>query len=127
VLARTVYQIVNVISQVLEPYMMVCTCSLFHYAGFSYKWTNIVHQNPTAWNILGKTGFVWGSTAFCMVVWAYFRLPEIKGRTYEELDILFNNKVSARNFKKTKVDAYASTSQEELVQEVQSHELVEKS
>jgi len=104
VLARTTYQIVNVISQVLEPYMM----------------------NPTAWNILGKTGFVWGCTAFCMVIWAYFRLPEIKGRTYEELDILFNNKVSARNFSKTKVDAYASSSHEELVQEVQSHEIKEK-
>lgn len=51
-----------------------------------------------------------------MVVWTYFRLPEIKGRTYEELDILFQNKVSARNFSKTKVDAYASSSQEEIVQ-----------
>ncbi|KUJ08799.1 sugar transporter-like protein [Mollisia scopiformis] len=93
VLARTTYQIVNVVSQVLEPYMM----------------------NPTAWNLLGKTGFVWGSTAFVMVVWSYFRLPEMKGRTYEELDILFTNKVSARNFSKTKVDAYASSSREEFV------------
>lgn len=50
-----------------------------------------------------------------MVVWSYFRLPEIKGRTYEELDILFANRVSARHFSKTKVDAYASSSREELV------------
>lgn len=100
VLARTAYQIVNVISQVLEPYMM----------------------NPTAWNLLGKTGFVWGSTALVMVLWSYFRLPEMKGRTYEELDILFNNKVSARNFSKTKVDAYASSSREELVEDAEIKE-----
>ncbi|RDW58444.1 sugar transporter-like protein [Coleophoma crateriformis] len=100
VLARTSYQLINIVSQVLEPYMM----------------------NPTAWNLLGKTGFVWGATAFIMVVWSYFRLPEIKGRTYEELDILFANKVSARNFSKTKVDAYASSSAEELVHHAEMKE-----
>lgn len=66
-------------------------------------------MNPTEWNLLGKTGFFWGSTAFCIFVWSYFRLPEIKGRTYEELDILFMNKVSARKFSKTHVDPYAAT------------------
>lgn len=42
-----------------------------------------------------------------MATWAFFRLPEPKGRTYEELDILFANGVSARKFSKTDVDAYA--------------------
>lgn len=42
-----------------------------------------------------------------MAVWAYFRLPEPKGRTYEELDILFAKGISARKFHKTRVDAYA--------------------
>lgn len=38
-----------------------------------------------------------------MVVWAYFRLPEMKGRTYRELDILFERGVPARKFKETVV------------------------
>lgn len=42
-----------------------------------------------------------------MAVWAFFRLPEPKGRTYEELDILFAKGVSARKFAKSEVDAYA--------------------
>lgn len=42
-----------------------------------------------------------------MTIWAYFRLPEPKDRTYEEMDILFANGVSARKFSKTNVDAYA--------------------
>jgi SP family general alpha glucoside:H+ symporter-like MFS transporter len=95
-LARTAYQIVNVVSQVLEPYFM----------------------NPTAWNAAGKTGFFWGGTAFIAFIWAYFRLPEPKGRTYAELDILFATGVPARKFASTHVDVYGigpSPSQEGLV------------
>lgn len=84
-LARVTYQIVNIVSQVLESYFM----------------------NPTAWNASGKTGFFWGITALLTFIWAFFRLPEARGRTYEELDILFARRVPARMFSKTKVDAYA--------------------
>jgi SP family general alpha glucoside:H+ symporter-like MFS transporter len=95
-LARTAYQVVNVVSQVLEPYFM----------------------NPTAWNASGKTGFFWGGTALLVFIWAFFRLPEPKGRTYAELDILFATKTPARKFASTHVDPYAigvSPSQEGLV------------
>ncbi|KAH8703986.1 putative maltose permease [Talaromyces proteolyticus] len=85
-LARVSYQVINVVSQVLEPYFM----------------------NPTAWNASGKTGFFWGCTALFTFIWAYFRLPEAKGRTYEELDILFARKVSARKFASEHVDAYGA-------------------
>ncbi|KXG51983.1 General substrate transporter [Penicillium griseofulvum] len=97
-LARTAYQIINVVSQVLEPYFM----------------------NPTAWNASGKTGFFWGGTAFIAFVWAFFRLPEAKDRTYAELDILFVQKVNARKFSSTVVDIYAvhtAESQDRLVNE----------
>lgn len=68
-------------------------------------------RNPTAWNASGKTGFFWAGTAAMVLTWAFFRLPECKGRTYEELDILFANKIKAREFKKTYVDAYAGAGQ----------------
>jgi SP family general alpha glucoside:H+ symporter-like MFS transporter len=57
--------------------------------------------NPTAWNWGAKTGFFWGGWCFLCLVWTYFRLPEPKGRTYGELDILFENRVSARKFRTT--------------------------
>ena len=51
----------------------------------------------------GKCGYVWGGTAlFCLIV-AYFGLPEYKGRSYRELDILFARRVSARKFSSTQV------------------------
>jgi SP family general alpha glucoside:H+ symporter-like MFS transporter len=57
--------------------------------------------NPSAWGWGAKTAFFWfGLNTLCLI-WTYFRLPEPKGRTYGELDILFTNKVSARKFRTT--------------------------
>ncbi|KAF5565278.1 maltose permease [Fusarium phyllophilum] len=63
--------------------------------------------NPTAGNWCGKTGFFWGGCSFVFFIWTYFRLPETKDKTFEELDLLFANNVATREFAKYKVDAYA--------------------
>lgn len=55
--------------------------------------------NPGEANLQGKLGFVSGSLALICFVWAYFRVPETKNRTFEELDLLFDQKVTARKFK----------------------------
>lgn len=39
-----------------------------------------------------------------MLVWSFLRLPEPKGRTYAELDVLFEMRVSARLFRTTVVN-----------------------
>ncbi|RJE26625.1 Maltose permease [Aspergillus sclerotialis] len=57
----------------------------------------------TAWNWRAKSAFFWAGVCFCCIVWVFFRLPEPKGRTYAELDVLFANKVSARKFASTEV------------------------
>lgn len=54
----------------------------------------------------GYVGFVWGGCATIVFIWAYFRLPETKDRTFHELDILFAKKISARKFASTNVDAF---------------------
>ena len=60
--------------------------------------------NSTGWNVAGKCGYVWGGTAVVCWILAYFFLPELKHRSYREIDILFNRKVSARKFKSTVID-----------------------
>lgn len=60
--------------------------------------------NPTGWNLAGKCGYVWGSTACVCWMMAYYFLPELKHRSYREIDILFNRKVAARKFKTTIID-----------------------
>lgn len=84
-LSRIAYYIAQVVCNVVNPYML----------------------NPTAGDWRGKTGFFWGGFAALFFVWTWFRLPETKGKTFEELDILFLRCVKARDFAKYSVDAYA--------------------
>jgi hypothetical protein len=61
--------------------------------------------NPESLNWRGYTGLFWGTTAIATFAWAWYRLPETKGRTYEELDLLFAQGVDARKFESTNVRA----------------------
>lgn len=99
VLARNTYQVVNIISGFFVQYQL----------------------NPEAWDWAGKTGFFWAGSAALTALWAYFRLPEPRDRTYEELDILFAKRVSARKFSKTQVDAYAEAESADLPIESEKH------
>lgn len=61
--------------------------------------------NPTEGNWKGKTGFLTGGICVVLLAWSYFRLPETKGRTFMELDILFSKKeLKTRDFKNYQVD-----------------------
>jgi SP family general alpha glucoside:H+ symporter-like MFS transporter len=57
--------------------------------------------NPTRWDLAGRCGYVGGGTATAMWVPGYFFLPEHKGRSYREADILFRRKIGARQFRGT--------------------------
>ena len=65
--------------------------------------------NPTEGNWKGKAGFFWAGTASLTALWAYLRLPELKGRSYEEADLMFHRGVSARKFGSYQIDAYEET------------------
>jgi SP family general alpha glucoside:H+ symporter-like MFS transporter len=84
VLSRNVYNLFGIVNGVIMPYML----------------------NPTAWNWKGKTGFFWAGMCAICTLWTYFRLPEPKGRTYGELDVLFERNISAKKFATTQVDPF---------------------
>lgn len=84
VLGRNCYNIVGVITSVLTPYML----------------------NPGAWNWGNYTGFFWAGICFGCIIYTYFRVPEPRGRTFAELDLLFERGVSARKFASTSVDVF---------------------
>jgi len=56
--------------------------------------------NPTALNWRGKTALFYGGLSTICTVWCWFRLVETKGRTYEELDLMFVRGLKTREFKK---------------------------
>ncbi|KAK1820909.1 hypothetical protein LTR12_004621 [Friedmanniomyces endolithicus] len=84
VLGRNLYIIVGIITSVLTPYML----------------------NPTAWNWGNYTGFFWAGLCLGSLGYTYFRVPEPRGRTFAELDVLFERRVSARKFAGTEVDVF---------------------
>ncbi len=85
VLARNCYSIAGLFSNTATPYML----------------------NPTAWNSKGKADFFWGASCLLSTIYCYFRLPEPSGRSYAEIDLLFDNHIPARKFSKTGPVCYA--------------------
>ncbi|EHK18647.1 uncharacterized protein TRIVIDRAFT_69846 [Trichoderma virens Gv29-8] len=67
----------NIISTIAMPYML--------------------NSDQANWG--GKAGFLFGGISFFCAIWCHFRLPESQGRTFEELDILFQRRVPLREFK----------------------------
>jgi SP family general alpha glucoside:H+ symporter-like MFS transporter len=83
-LSRVAYNMAAIVANILTPYMI----------------------NPTAWGWAQKAGFFWAGTAFLVLIYHYFRLPEPTGRTFAEMDLLFERGVSARKFKSTQINAF---------------------
>lgn len=81
VLARNCYNVSAIIFNIITPNML----------------------NPSAWNWGAKSAYFFTATCALCLVWTYFRLPEPKGRTYAELDILFERRISARKFSATRI------------------------
>jgi len=53
--------------------------------------------NPDKANLKGKVGFIFGGLSTAATVWSFFYIPELKGRTFDEIDHMFQNKVNPRS------------------------------
>lgn len=78
----TAYALVLVVINVLQPYLL----------------------NPGAINAGGKMEFLYAGLSLLSWFWCVWRIPETKGRTYEELDLMFERRVKTRDFKKYKFE-----------------------
>lgn len=90
VLARGVYVIGGIITGQLTPRMVT--------AG--------------EWNWGAKGAFLYLGTNLLGLVYCYFRLPETKGRSFGQLDVLFHNHVPARKFASTVVEQFEEEAQD---------------
>lgn len=48
-----------------------------------------------------RSAFIYAAAGFIGLILMYFFVPELKGRSFEEMDELFDRKIDARNFHKT--------------------------
>ncbi|KAH8665062.1 MFS transporter [Tricladium varicosporioides] len=104
VLGRNLYNIVGIICSVLTPYML----------------------NPGEWDWGNYAGFFWAAICFCCIVYTYFRVPEPQGRTFAELDLLFERGVSARKFASTKVDVFEESIDGSVMEKYEGEKYSEK-
>lgn len=85
---------------------VVLARNAYNIASIGANFLNAPMLNPTAWNLRGKGGFIWA--AFCLVtlLWCYFRLPETRGLSQPEIDILFEKGTRARDFGSVQEEAF---------------------
>ncbi|EOA88554.1 hypothetical protein ACJQWK_02089 [Exserohilum turcicum] len=73
-------------------------------AGFVGAWlttfTAPYFINPEAMNWGPRYGFIWAPSCAIAATWVFFFLPEVKNRTLEEIDEMFEARLSARKFHK---------------------------
>ncbi|KIX96377.1 uncharacterized protein Z520_07643 [Fonsecaea multimorphosa CBS 102226] len=98
----------------LEPYVYLIagelpaqnlrayTMGLSSAISFAFAWlcafTTPYYINPTALNWGPKYGYIWFGSGVVVCIFIYFMLPEIRGRTLEEIDEMFRNKVPTKDF-----------------------------
>jgi len=85
VLARILFNIASIVNSVLIPRML----------------------NPAGWNWKARTCWPLAGTALLCLIWMWYRLPETKGLTYVELDILFDKEAPTPKFRQFRVNLEA--------------------
>jgi SP family general alpha glucoside:H+ symporter-like MFS transporter len=81
-LSRVAYQLMNIICGIIVPRQL----------------------SPAEWNWGPKSGLFWAGSAILTFGYTWLRIPETRNRSYGELDLLFEHRVPAWRFAKTKVD-----------------------
>jgi hypothetical protein len=51
----------------------------------------LVDSGPGNANLGTKVFYIWGSTCFGCIIFAYFCIPETKGLSLEQVDVLYKN------------------------------------
>ena len=103
-IGRFAYNLTNIFQNAVTPRMFSPTGEPFHSRGFVNRKIISDFLCYLAWNWGGKAGLFYAGTNLLCNVWCWFRLPETKARPFGEIDLLFEHKISARKFKRTKVD-----------------------
>jgi SP family general alpha glucoside:H+ symporter-like MFS transporter len=135
VLGRNLYNVVGIVCSVLTPYMLNPSAwNWSNFAGFfwagelffffpfllplisSFDISPFVFR-PSSHICPGADarGFPPTGICFLCVIYTYFRMPEPRGRTFAELDLLFERKVRARDFARAEVDVFDEQLDDRLI------------
>ncbi|KAI0594072.1 general substrate transporter [Biscogniauxia sp. FL1348] len=89
----------EMVSTRLRSYSVGSAISLGYLLAWLTGFCSPYFINPENLNWGAKYGYIWAGSNFCCFVFFYLCVPETKGRTLEEIDELFANRVSVRSFR----------------------------
>lgn len=98
----------SIVAEVSSVKLRTQTCAVarasYYAVAVAMQYINAYALNPLAWNLRGKSAFIWLACGAATIVFVYFFVPETKDRSFRELDVLYQRRVPPKDFKKTKVD-----------------------
>lgn len=86
-------------AQNLRAYTMGFSVAISFIFAWLGAFTTPYFINPAELNLGPKYCYVWFAGGFLATVFLWFTLPDVNGRTLEEIDEMFRNKVPTRQFK----------------------------
>ncbi|KAL1982366.1 hypothetical protein VTN96DRAFT_1397 [Rasamsonia emersonii] len=85
-------------SQRLRSYTFGLAAAIGFLGAWLTTFTAPYFINPDSLNWGPKYGYIWFPSCLIGAAWVYFYLPEVKNRTLEEIDEMFEMRVPARKF-----------------------------
>ncbi|KAI1391777.1 general substrate transporter [Hypoxylon trugodes] len=86
-------------SQRLRSYTFGLAAAVAFFAAWLTTFTAPYFINPDSLNWGPRYGYIWFPSSIVAGIWVYFFLPEVQGRTLEEIDEMFEEKLPARKFR----------------------------
>ncbi|KAF4832979.1 Major facilitator-type transporter ecdD [Colletotrichum tropicale] len=86
-------------SQRLRSYTLGVASAAGYFLAWLITFTAPYFINPSALNWGPRYGYIWFPSCIISAVWTYFYIPELKGRTLEEINQMFHARLSARKFR----------------------------
>ncbi|KAK3381041.1 general substrate transporter [Podospora didyma] len=87
-------------SQRLRSYTFGLATAIGFFAAWLTTFTAPYFINPESLNWGPKYGYIWTPSCIISAAWVYFFLPEVKDRTLEEIDEMFEARLPAKKFRK---------------------------
>ncbi|KAI0477215.1 MFS transporter [Xylariaceae sp. FL0804] len=92
----------EIVSSRMRVVTIAFATSVNYFASWVVSFCSPYFINPTALNWGPKYCFIWAGSNVITFLFFYFCFPEVKGRSLEEIDELFENRVKTRDFPKYK-------------------------
>ncbi|KAG5635147.1 hypothetical protein H0H81_012280 [Sphagnurus paluster] len=94
--------------------------------GIGYATPYLVNKKAGSAGLEAKVFFIWGTTCFCCIIFTYFCIPETKGLSLEQIDLMYQHTIPAKSheYRRRLMADGNLPSEKEVHQDIHSEEKV---